>query len=421
MSCAKQSAMRWIPFCFVLVACGPQQRSSGPAADAGATTDPARDLSGALSNDAPDAAPDLHEAQLDPDAACASVEQDAVPTYLPLDIIWIIDNSSSMAPAIDEVRDGMNAFASLIGGSMGLDYRIVMLSLRGATSPVQVNGSNRYPICIPPPLAGGTACENGPRFFHSSIDIKSTETLEQVLGTLAQTSGYTPGADRGGEPWQSFLRASSSKTFVVVTDDNARISATQFETFAGGKDPYNSTTLPPGILDPSWNGLFAQYTFSGIYGWGVDNDPSAMCQYADGSWPASAGVTYSTLVQQTNGVRAQICGDASTWSSFFTQVATAVEKGAKLSCTMALPLPPGGQQLDPSKVNVSVVPENGAATALGKVSDAAACGSAGGWYYDDDSSPTQVILCPSTCATAQTALSSGGRVSIAFGCATIII
>jgi hypothetical protein len=315
----------------------------------------------------------------------------------------------------------MNDFASLIGGTMGLDYRIVMLSLRGATSPVQVGGSNRYPICIPPPLAGGTACENGPRFFHSSVDIKSTETLEQVLGTLAQTSGYTAGADRGGEPWQSFLRPSASKTFVVVSDDNARLSATQFETFAGGKNPFNSTTLPPGILDPSWNGLFAQYTFSGIYGWGSATDPSVMCQYAGGSSPASSGATYSTLVSKTNGVRAQICGDSSTWSSFFTQVATAVTEGAKLSCTMTLPPPPGGLELDPSKVNVSVVPQSGAATALGKVTDAAACGAAGGWYYDDDANPTEVILCPSTCATAQSALSSGGRVSIAFGCATTIV
>lgn len=413
--------MRLLPFCLLLAACGPLQRSSRSAADAGATTGPLPDLSGSLANDASDAAPDLRPAQLDPDAACASVDQDAVPTYLPLDIIWVIDNSSSMAPAIDQVRDGLNSFASLIGSAKGLDYRIVMLSLRGATSPVQVNGSNRYPICIPPPLAGGTACENGPRFFHSSVDIKSTQTLEQILGTLAQTSGYTPGADRGGEPWASFLRAGSSKTFVVVTDDNARLSATQFEKFAGGKNPYNATTLPPGILDASWNGLFAQYTFSGIYGWGDANDPSAMCQYADGTRPASSGATYSTLIQQTNGVRAQICGDSSTWSSFFTQVATAVEQGAKLSCSMALPLPPGGQQLDPSKVNVSVVPASGTASALGKVTDASACGTAGGWYYDDDSSPTQVILCPSTCATAQSALSSGGRVSIAFGCATIII
>jgi hypothetical protein len=414
--------MRWIPFCFVLAACGPQQqRSVGTTATDAGATDPVLDLSGALTNDAPDAAPDLREPSFDPDAACASVEQDAVPTYLPLDIIWIIDNSSSMAPAIDEVRDGMNDFASLIGGTMGLDYRIVMLSLRGATSPVQVGGSNRYPICIPPPLAGGTACENGPRFFHSSVDIKSTETLEQVLGTLAQTSGYTAGADRGGEPWQSFLRPSASKTFVIVSDDNARLSATQFETFAGGKNPFNSTTLPPGILDPSWNGLFAQYTFSGIYGWGSASDPSVRCQYADGSSPSNSGATYTTLVGKTNGVRAQICGDSSTWSSFFTQVATAVTEGAKLSCTMTLPPPPGGLQLDPSKVNVSVVPQSGAATALGKVTDAAACGSAGGWYYDDDANPTEVILCPATCATAQSALSSGGRVSIAFGCATIIV
>src|SRR5207302_1020330 len=120
---------------------------------------------------------------------------------------------------------------------------------RGAQSPVSIGGSNRYPVCIPPPLAGDASCGDGVRFFQSSIDIRSTQPLEQFLGTLGQTAGYTMMDAKGGEAWAMHLRPQATKTIVVVSDDNARLSATQFETFPGGKNPYNSLTLPPGILD----------------------------------------------------------------------------------------------------------------------------------------------------------------------------
>src|SRR5262249_38031668 len=149
-----------------------------------------------------------------------------------------------------------------------------------------LGGSTRYPICIPPPLSGDNACGDGMRFFHSTVDIRSTQPLEQLLGTLGQTAGYTASDARGGPPWANHLRPQASKTIVVVTDDNARLSATDFETFPGGKNPFNSLTLPPGILDPSWTGLFDGYLFSGIYGWGNAADPSVRCTYPDQSMPA---------------------------------------------------------------------------------------------------------------------------------------
>src|SRR5262249_28736043 len=154
---------------------------------------------------------------------------------------------------------------------------------------------------------GDTHCNDGPRFHQSSIDIKSTQPLEQFLGTLAQTSGYLPGETRGGDPWASFLRSDATKTIVVVTDDNSRLTATEFETFAGGTNPYNaSLTLPPGVLDASWAGLFTDYVFDGLYGWGSDTDDGVRCTYPGGGLPSASGTTYSTLVKKTGGVRAKI-------------------------------------------------------------------------------------------------------------------
>jgi len=215
--------------------------AGGGATGTGGTKTEPEDDGGIILSDAA-----TEETPIVPDAACVAVVEEAQATALPVDIIWMVDNSSSMQIAVDQIKLGLNAFAATIE-SKSLDYRVIMLSLRSPQSPVMISGSNRYPVCIPPPLAGDASCGDGARFFQSSIDVRSTQPLEQLLGTLGQTAGYAAGDTKGGEPWAPHLRPQASKTIVVVTDDNSRLSATDFETFAGGKNPYNSLTLPPGI------------------------------------------------------------------------------------------------------------------------------------------------------------------------------
>jgi hypothetical protein len=342
---------------------------------------------------------------------CTGVSSEAEVVALPVDIIWVVDNSNSMQPAIAEVKNGINAFADLISAS-SLDYKVIVLSHRGTSD---------LSICVPPPLSADDACGNGPRFFQSSVDILSTQPLEQFLGTLGQTEGYQEGDARGGEPWADELRPDATKTIVIVTDDNSRLSATQFQTFAGGQNPFNSLMLPPGILDPSWNGLFDGFLFSGIYGWGNANDPSVICEYPDMTSPPSAGPTYTTLVSQTGGVRAQICDGASAWGPFFDAVAQAVIETSAIACELAIPPPPQGETLDFAKVNVQLV-SGGDATIIPNVGTQAGCGDGEGWYYDDPSDPTQVILCPTSCASAQDLAGPNqpGSVEVLFGCATIV-
>jgi hypothetical protein len=357
--------------------------------------------------------------ELDENQICASVAQKAETKLLPVDIIWMVDNSSSMAPAVAEVKAGLNAFAATIGAS-NLDYRVIMLSLRGAESPITHNGGTRYPVCIAPPLAGDDNCGDGPNFFQSSVDIKSTQPLEQLLGTLAQTEGYKDGQERGGAPWAAHLRNDATKTIVMVTDDNARLSATDFETFPGGKNPFNSLMLPPGILDPSWSGMWNGYLFSGIYGWGSDVDPGVICSFGDGTTPASPGPTYTTLVQKTGGVRAKLCDGTSAWQPFFDAVAQAVIQTSKLACNMPIPTPEVGT-IDYAKINVQVSSGGVKVLDFYKVDGEAQCVD-GGWYYNDPAAPTEVILCPSSCEQAQASVGIGkeGSVDVLFGCETMI-
>ena len=371
---------------------------------------------------------------LPPDAACATATAEATVERLPVDIIWVVDNSVSMQPAIDQVTAGLNDFANLIASS-GLDYRVIMLSLRGA-GELSVGGRARYGVCIPEPLAGDASCGDGPRFFQVSADIHSTQPVEQILGTLGQTTGYREGDQHGSEPWLDLLRPGATKTFVVVTDDNSRTCArpvgrcaggdppltdTSLEDFPGGPNPFNSRELGPGILTAAYGDLFEGYLFSGIYGWGSETDVEEPCTYPGGTQPPSAGPTYSALVERTGGVRAQICDGAGAWAPFFASVATAVTRTSRIQCDLALPPPPDGMTLDVDRVNVSIRGESGDVT-IPRVDGAGACGPAGGWHYDDPVTPSEVILCPTTCEEAQAEITAPEHgVAVLFGCETILI
>lgn len=373
----------------------------------------------------------------DPDAGCAMGSSQVDVQRRPVDIIWVVDNSSSMAPAIEQVQTGLNAFAANIA-ARDLDYRVIMLSLRGRG---EVTSPTRYRVCIPPPLSGDTACGDGARFFQVELDVTSTKPIEQFLGTLAQTTGYTEGAADGSPPWRDLLRDDATKTIVFVTDDNARtcdpahsngancqasdppITFTSLEDFPGpAGNPFSSTTLGPGLLTGAYGTLFEGYTFNAIYGWGSESDPDVICAYPDGSSPPAAGHTYTTLVQRTGGVRAKICDGATAWGPFFDAVASTVAETSRIQCEVAMPAPPEGTVLDPRRVNVQIRGASGSTT-IPYAGSADACDpTLGGWHYDDADAPTRVILCPSTCefAREETADTSGG-LDVVFGCQSIPI
>jgi hypothetical protein len=383
------------------------------------------------------------DTELDPDAACTSASVTAEVERLPVDILWMVDNSVSMRPAIEQVQAGLNDFAALIGGA-GLDYRVIFLGLRG-TGPTTLPSGTRFQVCIPPPSGGASCADNPPLFYQVPVDVRSTQPLEQFLGTLGQTAGYLATDERGSGPWLDLLRPEATKTIVVVSDDNARMverSGTGFVAGAGGgvsgdpvataewfetttdtsvgSNPFNSLTLPEGILNARWAGRFDGYVFSALYGWGSDTDPSVSCTYADGSRPPSSGPTYTELVGRTGGVRARICDGAAAWGPFFDDIATAVERTSRIDCTIPIPPAPEGLTFERDRINVVIDDGTGGVRAA-KVPSAADCDDRGGWYYDDEAAPTAVVLCPATCADVQPTGGVSTSVEVQFGCATILL
>ncbi len=387
--------------------------------------------------------PDVSTPMLTSDAACAAAEETARIQKQPVDIIWVVDNSTSMEPAIVEVQRGLDGFARRIG-SRDLDYRVIMIALRG-----RGRVGDRYGVCVPEPLAGDDECGDGDRFFHTSVDIRSTQPLEQILGTLGRTSGYGEGeaygAKSGEEPWRTWLRPEATKTFVIVTDDNARMvmndfrkppmgdndrnaspvaTANFFEHYPGGANPFNggSSTrmLPPGILDPMWGGIFEGYTFAAIYGFSSTGSAREACMFSRGESAASPGPTYTELVNRTSGARASICDGSRAWTTFFDEVATAVDTASRVACDIAVPTPSTpGLAVDPNLVNVIL--DGSTRTYLRRAPNAAAC-VPGAWYFDDPRNPTRVNLCPATCMTLQQEVRTReATLRVEFGCNSIPI
>lgn len=86
-------------------------------------------------------------------------------------------------------------------------------------------------------------------------------------------------------------------------------------------------------------------------------------------------------------------------------------------CRYQIPEPPAGETLQYQLVNVVHRSPSGTESTIPKVSGASACGSEPGWYYDDDASPTQIILCPSTCEAVKV---QQGDLEIVLGCQTVV-
>jgi hypothetical protein len=91
---------------------------------------------------------------------------------------------------------------------------------------------------------------------------------------------------------------------------------------------------------------------------------------------------------------------------------------ASAACAWNLPLPPSGQALDLTAVNVRYTSASGFATNVGKVESMAECATfVDGWYFDDPAAPKQIVACPQTCTEIQ-AGAAGANVDVLFGCKT---
>lgn len=159
---------------------------------------------------------------------------------------------------------------------------------------------------------------------------------------------------------------------------------------------------------------------------GCDEDVAAIAALAADA-KAGGVLTYAIGMEGSNEAQMnQIAAAGGTGQAFFvgagsvsTALLQAFEKiqTSEIACAFDVPTPPDGETLDPGLVNVNYTSSAGATVTLGQVAGLGACDASGGWTWDDPASPSQILLCPSTCDAAKADV--GAKVKILLGCVTV--
>jgi hypothetical protein len=296
-----------------------------------------------------------------------------------VDIVFVIDNSASMHEELVQIRENVNRFADRMT-SAGLDFRVVFIVPK-ATNP-------RYSgICVPPPLGRADCGDNPPTFFHVDQNVGSWSSLDLILSTYDGASSPVT--------WKQYVRLDATKVFVVVTDDESWTSAESFDRSLRAKPP-------AGMFGTAQS---RNYVFHSI----VSKPASAKAPTtARCGTAAGTSVQYQKLSLLTGGIIEEVC------KTDYTAVLDVLANGIadKVTCELAYPK---SEATDPTKVVVRLTLEGSEATDLTRVTEASKCSQVDdGWYYDDPESPTKIVLCPSTCTTANE--TRGSRLESVVGC-----
>jgi hypothetical protein len=368
---------------------------------------------------------------------CQGGGSEAVAVKKPVDIVFIIDNSGSMAGEISAVQDRINSDFSGIIGASGIDYRVIMFSRYGDVN-VAVGGSD-HPICVKQPL-GGNACLdpknepltlNPPRFFHYSADVGSLDSWCLLLGSFnradEQASPARTWVTQAPAGWSQWLRPNAFKVFVEITDDD--VSCTSYgynfkdnNTVAGGQAAAAAFDAALLALSPEQFGAASarNYVWHSIVAMKA-NTPSTSAWLPSAPVTASIctpgsegpGTGYQALSVLTGGLRYPTCLN-SNFDAIFNAIAVDVVEKSSAACDYALPT--DQSSYDPNQTNVVYNSSKGgvdASTKLTRVSGAASC-TANAWYYDDPLAPNKITLCPTACGTVQA--DATARVWVEFGC-----
>jgi hypothetical protein len=86
-------------------------------------------------------------------------------------------------------------------------------------------------------------------------------------------------------------------------------------------------------------------------------------------------------------------------------------RGQAVSCNLRIPAPPAGKTFD--KRNVRVLYGTGTAAGTPLTYDQT-CAKPNAWKYNNPTTPTEIVLCPSTCTTVQA--NPQARIDVEFTC-----
>ena len=351
----------------------------------------------------------------DPNQACAMTMATATLVKEPVDIILVLDNSGSMADELQAVEDNINQNFATILQQSGVDYRVILISRhrREVRAP---SGESSTSICVTAPLSGLQTCPApipvlSDHFFQYSIQIQSTDSLDQILALYNARDQKFNLTLVGYSEW---LRAGAKKVFLEMTDDNAALPVDTFISKLTQLVPAQFGTDPahPNFVFHSIIGIQQKSPVTAPY---QPDEPiqTAKCT-GGGDKVANAGVTYQELSKRSGGLRFPICEFAS-YDSVFTTIAKDVVVKSQLACDFDIPPSPAGQQINPDNVAVQYTKGGDTTPAqFGQAKTAADC-QAGAFYIANN----HIYLCPDTCTTVKA--DGAAQVNVLFTCQSTII
>jgi hypothetical protein len=344
---------------------------------------------GAVSNSggAPDLGPIM---EMDPNAAdCAAIANKG--EQITVDIYVMFDQSLSMTCMIPAGGDRWTAVKTALQsfvmdpGAAGINVGIQYFGLAAGGGAGGLNSSctaadyEKADVEIGPLPMNSMPIVNS---LNAHMPATNTPTTPALAGAINHAIAW-----KNGHPGHSVV--------VVLVTDGQPNGCGMVADVAAAATAGTMATIPTyviGVTSPGTACLLDQ------------NPPNQ----ADLDTVAQAGGTTSALIVDVTQNTAQQ----------FVATMNQIRAKSQVPCQYALPKAPGGQMLDPGKVNVDYTPPGAAApvTILG-VTMATCDAVTGGWYYDNPAIPTKINLCPSTCQ-AVSMDAAGGQINISVGCAT---
>jgi hypothetical protein len=335
--------------------------------------------------------------------ACATINHETELGKKPADIIFMIDNSSSMGEETMGVEANINVNFAQIMGISDVDYQVLM---------VTKHGWGGFDVCVEPPLSGTTDCGGPPinvpgRFYHYSMEVESHDSLCKVLdgmyGSKVDDFGLAP---NGYDQW---LRPAAVKIFVEISDDGVTCTHNG-QQFDDGDDiqqgqqaaaAWDQTLL---LMNPVQFGsqLERNYLFYSIVGMWWKNDKSAYAPdepVVNAPCPGgvAGGTGYQWLSKGTGALRFPVCSHES-YDAVFSDIAAGVIDVTAVPCEWDMPEPAPGDTYDPDTIDVTYAANGmGTPTHFTPVDNEGQCVS-GGFYIEPG---PHVVLCPQTCDTVR--------------------
>jgi hypothetical protein len=345
---------------------------------------------------------------------CQCAGTSVEPKKIPLDMYIVFDQSGSMKDMVtggtkwDVIKGALSTFAqngASAGISVGLGYFPAVIA--GAPTGCTVDADcGNYGPCTGGLINGNMhflgvcakADQCQPGSYQPDVAVGALPGVATAI--VNSLGGHSPG---GGTPTYPAMQGGYdyTKMWAAAHPDHKTILVLATDGDPSGCDPTtnNVGTIATNLVTPAQNGTPPILTFV----IGVGNSLGSLNQIA------SAGGTGMAFIVDTAGADP---------GGQFLAAMKQIEGSPALGCQYTVPVPPMGAA-DFSKVNVQLTPPGGSVVLLKRVNDAASCTPTdGGWHYDNNTTPTQIILCDSTCGSINAATDKP-KVDVVLGCASI--